>query len=67
MILKCRFRSIRRALLLSFLTAPLYLGTCADMAIRISIDSAFDAADPYVVEFAAEAGRQAGDEAARLP
>ena len=65
--MNCRFRSVRRAMLISLLTAPLFLGTCAEMAIRISIDSAFDAANPLVIEFAEQAGRQAGDDAARLP
>ena len=67
MAMKCRIRSVRRAMLISLLTAPLYLGTCAEMAIRVSINSVFDAADPYLMDVAQRAGQEAGEAAGVVP
>ena len=58
---------LRRAIIAALLTMPLYLGTCAEMAIRISINSVFDAADPFLVEAADRAGTQAGEAVAVSP
>lgn len=54
-------------MLIALLTAPLYLGTCAEMAIRVSINSVFDAADPLLVAAAEQAGQEAGEAAAVGP
>ena len=67
MAMKCRLHSVRRAMLISLLTAPLYLGTCAEIAIRVSINSVFDAADPYLVDVAQQAGQAAGEAAGVVP
>ncbi len=54
-------------MLAALLTAPLYLGTCAEMAIRVSINSVFDAADPFLTDAADQAGQAAGEAAPVLP
>ena len=59
--MKFRMSRLRRGFVAALLTMPLYLGTCAEMAIRISINSVFDAADPLLVEAADQAGTQAGE------
>ena len=67
MAIKYRFGSVRRAVLVALLTAPLFLGTCAEMAIRVSINSVFDAADPCLNDAAQRAGQEAGEAAGVEP
>ena len=67
MAMRFGYRSVRRSVLVALLTAPLYLGTCAEIAIRVSINSVFDAADPFLVDAAQQAGQEAGETAAIVP
>ncbi len=60
-------RRLRRGFVAALVTMPLYLGTCAEIAIRVSINSVFDAADPFLVEAADQAGTQAGEAVAGSP